>query len=416
MACPRMTLALLTVFASAAIAVTPASAVTTKDITVVDSEFVPSGIAVMPADSVRWTYSSGAGLHNVVFEDDAFTEPALPAFATWTRTRTFASTGTYRYYCATHGGPGGVGMAGVVHVNQTANIPPRATLSATPSRVEINANVAFSAAGSTDFDGTITTHEWDLDGNGTYEVNSGATATTSRTYATSGTRNARLRVTDDAGTSTESDVTAVVVTTAPTAEFVSPDTAFSGHAVIFDASASSDADGSIATYEWDLDANGSYEVLESTPVTSKIYTAPQTLTISLRVIDNLGFSATTKRSLHVQDPVPAPPPIATGAVGPPPSPLVAVSASVDCSTLAGTARATCMQKGCASLTGTKKAACINNSCRHLKAAKRANCIQTSCRHVTKSKRAGCNRASCRYLTGAKRKTCLRRYAPTSRRR
>jgi PKD repeat protein len=369
----------------------------------------------MPADSVRWTYGSGGGLHNVVFEDDAFTEPALPALATWTRTRTFATAGTYRYYCATHGGPGGVGMAGVVHVNQTANIPPRAVLSATPSRVEVNNNVTFSAGGSTDFDGTIAKYEWDLDGNGTYEVNSGTTATTSRSYATSGPRNTKLRVTDDAGTSVESDVTAVVVTTAPTASFVAPETALSGHAVTFDASASSDADGSIATYEWDLDDNGSYELLESTATISKIYIAPQTLTISLRVTDNLGFSATTTRPLHVQAPVPPTPP-APGAAAAPPPPPVAVSASVNCSMLTGTARATCMQKACASLTGTKMATCVNNSCRNLKAAKRASCIQTSCRHVAKSKRAGCNRASCRYLTGAKRKTCLRRYAPASRRR
>ena len=40
--------------------------------------------------------------------------------------------------------------------------------------------MAFDACGSTDPDGTIAKYEWDLDGNGSYETNTGATATTSK--------------------------------------------------------------------------------------------------------------------------------------------------------------------------------------------------------------------------------------------
>lgn len=414
----------LTVVVIGALGVAPAGAVTTKDVGVVDFAFVPGTIAVMPADSVRWTYSSGGAPHNVVFDDGSFSEPALPTFAAWTRTRTFASTGMYRYYCAAHGGPGGVGMAGVVIVNETGNIPPSAVLTATPSPVEVNATVSFSAAGSADLDGTITKYEWDLDGDGTYEVDSATTATTSRSYSTVGSRNARLRVTDNVGASTVSDTRAVVVTNAPTASFsLSANPAASGQVVSFDASASTDADGTIVTYEWDLDANGTYEVNGgTTATTSRSYTGPATLTVKLRVTDNVGFSTTTSRSLEIQAPVPAPlPPAALPAPAPPPAvapppPAVGVAASVNCSTLTATARATCMQKACAALTGTKKANCINTSCRYLKATKRASCIQTSCRHVAKSKRASCGRASCRYLPAAKRKACLRRYAPPARRR
>ena len=36
--------------------------------------------------------------------------------------------------------------------------------------------VTFDASGSTDPDGTIVKYEWDLDGNGTYETNTGSTA------------------------------------------------------------------------------------------------------------------------------------------------------------------------------------------------------------------------------------------------
>ncbi len=47
---------------------------------------------------------------------------------------------------------------------------------------------AFNASGSTDPDGTIAKYEWDLDGNGTYETDTGTTATTSRSYASAGNR------------------------------------------------------------------------------------------------------------------------------------------------------------------------------------------------------------------------------------
>ena len=46
--------------------------------------------------------------------------------------------------------------------------------------------MAFNASGSTDVDGTITKYEWDLDGNGTYETDTGTTKTTIATYTPGG--------------------------------------------------------------------------------------------------------------------------------------------------------------------------------------------------------------------------------------
>ena len=59
--------------------------------------------------------------------------------------------------------------------------------------------VAFNAAATTDVDGTIAKYEWDLDGNGSYETDTGTTKTTSRTYTQTGTVNVGLRVTDNGG-------------------------------------------------------------------------------------------------------------------------------------------------------------------------------------------------------------------------
>ncbi len=57
--------------------------------------------------------------------------------------------------------------------------------------------MVFDASTSTDPDGSIVKYEWDLDGNGTYETNTGTTKTTSKTYSATGTYTVGLRVTDN---------------------------------------------------------------------------------------------------------------------------------------------------------------------------------------------------------------------------
>ncbi len=79
------------------------------------------------------------------------------------------------------------------------NAPPTASFTATPSPATANATVTFNASASTDSNGTVTKYEWDLDGNGTYETNGGASKTTTRSYATAGEIVVGLRVTDNEG-------------------------------------------------------------------------------------------------------------------------------------------------------------------------------------------------------------------------
>ncbi|MGH2980199.1 MAG: PKD domain-containing protein, partial [Solirubrobacterales bacterium] len=62
-----------------------------------------------------------------------------------------------------------------------------------------------------------------------------------------------------------------------------------GESVTFDASGSSDADGSITAYKWDLDGDGLYERDTGTsPVTSRVYAAPDKVTVTVRVCDDDG--------------------------------------------------------------------------------------------------------------------------------
>ncbi|MEZ5121289.1 MAG: DUF6605 domain-containing protein [Solirubrobacterales bacterium] len=86
----------------------------------------------------------------------------------------------------------------------------------------------------------------------------------------------------------------------PTASFTaSPNPVLSGHTVTFDASASSDSDGDVVQYAWDLDGNGTYETSGDTPVVTHTYSSTGTVTVGLRVTDDGGATATTTGALTV---------------------------------------------------------------------------------------------------------------------
>jgi len=89
------------------------------------STFSPDDLTINVGDRVTWTYAGGVQ-HNVVADDNSFRcakgcddQPGgngnLSGDA-WSATRTFNSPGSIRYYCALHGAPGGVGMAGIIRV------------------------------------------------------------------------------------------------------------------------------------------------------------------------------------------------------------------------------------------------------------------------------------------------------------
>jgi PKD repeat protein len=104
---------------------------------------------------------------------------------------------------------------------------------------------SFDGSGSADANGSIASYAWQF---GDGETGTGATP--SHTYAAAGTYNAVLTVTDNEGASTT--VTHAVTVTIPPNQ--PPTAAFSPSCTDlqcgFDASGSTDADGSIASYAW----------------------------------------------------------------------------------------------------------------------------------------------------------------------
>ena len=77
----------------------------------------------------------------------------------------------------------------------------------TPNPRPPNQTVTFDASGSSDPDGSITKYEWDLDGNGTYETDTGTSPTVDHDATPPrATYNVGLRVTDsDAATDVDTN-------------------------------------------------------------------------------------------------------------------------------------------------------------------------------------------------------------------
>jgi PKD repeat protein len=92
--------------------------------------------------------------------------------------------------------------------------PPTASFSIAPNPVLAGRAVTFDGAASSDTSGPIKRYEWDLDGDGTFETDTGTTAQTTRTYAAPGTVKVKLRVTDGVGLTNSAETPLTV--TAPT--------------------------------------------------------------------------------------------------------------------------------------------------------------------------------------------------------
>ncbi|MCB0281105.1 MAG: T9SS type A sorting domain-containing protein [Calditrichaeota bacterium] len=82
--------------------------------------FSPSDLTVNVMDTVRWI-NSGKGFHNVVADDDSYTSGAASS-TEWVFEHVFTLPEDSRYYCVIHGGKGGAGMSGIIHVVNTTGI------------------------------------------------------------------------------------------------------------------------------------------------------------------------------------------------------------------------------------------------------------------------------------------------------
>ena len=152
---------------------------------------------------------------------------------------------------------------------------------------------------SSDPDGSITGHEWDLNGDGTYERNTGTTPRVTTTFFAPTT--VRHRVRDNSGTFSPPFETRVVPNdTPPTPSFnFQPVPPGPGQQVTF-YSTSADVEGAIVNYAWDLDGNGTFETdTGATPSVSHSFPRAGSYTVSLRVSDGSGQRAIATQAVTV---------------------------------------------------------------------------------------------------------------------
>lgn len=179
------------------------------------------------------------------------------------------------------------------------NQPPVAQFTFTPSTPRAGDWVQFDASTSLDPDGTITNYQWDFQNDGTFDASGQLVFFR---YTASGTYTVRLVVTDDKGASGSTTkavvVTPLVVNQPPVAQFTfSPTAPFVGQPLVFNGTSSYDPDGTIVAYQWDLDGDGSPD--QSGPVVSWAYTSAGSYNVTLTVIDNLGMSGSTSKTVTV---------------------------------------------------------------------------------------------------------------------
>jgi PKD repeat protein len=136
----------------------------------------------------------------------------------------------------------------------------------------------------------------------TWSFGDGGTATgssPSHTYVAPGSYTVTMTMTDPQTGSTGSVQRTLVVNDLPSASFtLGPNPATAGAPVSFNGGASTDLDGSIASYAWNF-GDGS---TGSGATPSHVYGAPGTYTVTLTVTDSAGQGATATQTLTVNPP------------------------------------------------------------------------------------------------------------------
>jgi large repetitive protein len=177
-----------------------------------------------------------------------------------------------------------------------------------PPSPAINEPIRFSSQ-VTDADNDITTYEWDLDGNATngaqgFEVNAGASANYTHSYATSGTRTVRLRATDEGGISVVEGFPVRVSPSKPTGDFsFSPPDPVPGQVVTFNSTAGVSAAGKqILKREWDFDWNGAtFTPDASGDSVTHSFASPGPKAVALRITEGPPGSSPDMQGEHIVD-------------------------------------------------------------------------------------------------------------------
>ena len=129
----RRTLLILTSLVAALVAVSPATAATTKTVSIKRAAFSPATVNIIAGDSIRWRNDDTQN-HQVVSTTGAFASPVLSRGKTYTFR--FDVAGTYQYRNALH-----PSVTGTIKV---AGPPPAVTLGVSQPQIAYGARVTLT--------------------------------------------------------------------------------------------------------------------------------------------------------------------------------------------------------------------------------------------------------------------------------
>lgn len=180
---------------------------------------------------------------------------------------------------------------------------PDAEASANRTRVEAGAPIEFDASDSTD-DRQLSEFRWEF-GDGS----AGTGETVAHRYTSPGTYTATATAIDGNDNSDSVNVTVEVTNrTAPEASIDLPDEVLAGTPV--NATASAEDESGVVSYEWDFDGDGQFDDATG-EAASYTYAAAgdavRNATVTLRVTDAVGESATTSAQIEILPPDRTPP-------------------------------------------------------------------------------------------------------------
>jgi len=175
------------------------------------------------------------------------------------------------------------------------NVPPVAAFAYSPTSPAVSEWLHFDASSSYDTDGTIASYQWTFDG-GTTDTGSAVY----RQFTTAGPHTVTLTVTDNRGVtnSVSQQIQVGSSQQSPVAMFTyTPSAPGVGTTVSFNATSSYDRDGSIVSYQWDLNGDG---VNDSSGAIGRVrYLNPGLAVVRLTVTDNSGLSSSISKTIVV---------------------------------------------------------------------------------------------------------------------
>ncbi len=212
----------------------------------------------------------------------------------------FASTGSFDVSLTAEDAKGAVNTVVSRITLDSTNAPPIASFAPGSTSPVLGATVNFNPSGSSDPDGSLVQFDWEF-GDGT-SLSSTNALPIQHVFQSAGSKQVRLTVTDNDGlsSSTTADIQ-VRLNAAPVAVVILPTTPVSGTPLTFSPSGSSDSDGFLAKYDWEMGDGTTYTRLNTDAVLAVThqYAGPGTYQVKLKVTDNDNATHTVQQALNV---------------------------------------------------------------------------------------------------------------------